>query len=118
MLAVFQEVAKTIKDTQVGCLASFDLMYDGIAPSFRGDMQTTIKMAEARLGDGLPIRILKSLFLLKWVREFKATPRNVSILLMRLATVVMGGVASSTLLTLLVLPVLYAVFGSGRRADA
>jgi hypothetical protein len=44
-------------------------------------MQTTIKMAEARLGDGLPIRILKSLFLLKWVREFKATPRNVSILL-------------------------------------
>jgi hypothetical protein len=44
-------------------------------------MQTTIKMAERQLGDGLPIRILKSLFLLKWVREFKATPRNVAILL-------------------------------------
>ena len=81
MLAVFQEVAKTIKDAQVGQLATFDLMYDGIAPSFRGDMQTTIKMAERQLGEGIPIRILKSLFLLKWVREFKATPRNVAILL-------------------------------------
>jgi cobalt-zinc-cadmium resistance protein CzcA len=34
-----------------------------------------------------------------------------------LATVVIGGVISSTLLTLLVLPVLYAVFG-GARATA
>jgi cobalt-zinc-cadmium resistance protein CzcA len=32
-----------------------------------------------------------------------------------LATVVIGGVVSSTLLTLVVLPVLYAVFGGGRR---
>jgi hypothetical protein len=44
-------------------------------------MQTTIKMAEARLGEGIPIRILKLLFLLKWVRESKATPRNIAILL-------------------------------------
>ncbi len=81
MLAVFQEVAKAVRNQDVGCLATFDLMYDGISASIRGDMQTTIKMAEARLGEGLPIRILKSLFLLKWVREFKATPRNVAILL-------------------------------------
>ena len=33
-----------------------------------------------------------------------------------LATVVIGGILSSTLLTLLVLPVLYVVFGSGRHA--
>jgi cobalt-zinc-cadmium resistance protein CzcA len=32
-----------------------------------------------------------------------------------LATVVIGGVISSTLLTLLVLPVPYAAFGSGRQ---
>jgi len=65
----------------VGRLATFDLMYDGIAASIRGDMQTTIKMAERQLGEGVEIRILKALFLLKWVREFKATPRNVAILL-------------------------------------
>jgi hypothetical protein len=81
MLAVFQEVAKAVRDAEVGHLATFDLMYDGIAPSIRGDMQTTIKLAEARLGDGIPLRILKALFLLKWVREFKASPRNVAILL-------------------------------------
>lgn len=81
MLAVFQEVAKAVRNEDVGHLATWDLMYDGISSSIRGDMQTTIKMAERQLGEGLPIRILKSLFLLKWVREFKATPRNVAILL-------------------------------------
>jgi hypothetical protein len=81
MLAVFQEVAKAVRHQSVGHLATFDLMYDGISASIRGDMQTTIKMAERQLGEGLPIRILKSLFLLKWVREFKATPRNIAILL-------------------------------------
>ena len=81
MLAVFQEVAKTVRNADVGQLATFDLMYDGIAASIRGDMQTAIKLAERQLGEGLPIRILKALFLLKWVREFKATPRNVAILL-------------------------------------
>ena len=81
MLAVFQEVAKAVRNAEVGRLATFDLMYDGIAASIRGDMQTTIKMAERQLGEGIPIRILKALFLLKWVREFKATPRNVAILL-------------------------------------
>ena len=81
MLAVFQEVAKTVRNQDVGSLATFDMMYDGIAASIRGDMQTTIKLAENRLGDGLRIRILKALFLLKWVREFKATSRNVAILL-------------------------------------
>ncbi len=35
-----------------------------------------------------------------------------------LATVVIGGVISSTLLTLLVLPVLYAAFGSGQQGLA
>ena len=81
MLAVFQEVAKAVRDQDVGHLATFDLMYDGISASIRGDMQTTIKMAERQLGEGLQIRILKSLFLLKWTGKFKATPRNIAILL-------------------------------------
>ena len=83
MLAVFQEVAKAVRNQTVGHLATFDLMYDGISASIRGDMQTTIKMAERQL-EGLEIRILKALFLLKWVRDFKATPRNVAILLLPL----------------------------------
>lgn len=35
-----------------------------------------------------------------------------------LATVVIGGIVSSTILTLVVLPVLFAAFGAGRKADA
>lgn len=81
MLAVFQEVAKGVRHHEVGRLATFDLMYDGIAPSIRADIQTAMKLAERQLGDGLPLRILKAMFLLKWVTEFKATPRNVAILL-------------------------------------
>ncbi len=80
MLAVFQEVTKSVRDDKVGRLATFDHMYDGIAASLRGDMQTSIKLAERQLGE-VQLRILKSLFLLKWVREFKTTPRNVAILL-------------------------------------
>lgn len=81
MLAVFQDVAKSVRTENVGQLATFDLMYDGISAAILAHLQSTIKMAERHLGEGLPIRILKSLFLLKWVREFKATPRNVAILL-------------------------------------
>ena len=53
MLAVFQEVAKAVRNEEVGHLATFDLMYDGISASIRGDMQTTIKMAERQLGEGM-----------------------------------------------------------------
>lgn len=81
MLAVFQEVAKAVRNEEVGRLATFDMMYDGIAPSLRGDMQTTIKLAENRLGDGLRVRLLKALFLVKWVKPFKASARNIAILL-------------------------------------
>ncbi len=81
MLAVFQDVAKGLMNVAIGRLATFDRLYDGLAPTIRGDMQTTVSMAERQLGDGLEIQILKALFLLKWVREFRATARNVAILL-------------------------------------
>lgn len=80
MLEVFQDAAKSLRTEPVGRLTAFDAVYDGISASIRGDMQTSIKMAERQL-DPLPVRVLKALFLLKWVREFKATPRNVAILL-------------------------------------
>ena len=81
MLAVFQEVAKTLREAEVGSLAAFDLMFDGITASLRGDLQTSVRQAERQLDDPVAIRLLKALFLLKWVREFKPTPRNVAILL-------------------------------------
>lgn len=87
MLEVFQEAAKALRTSEIDRLASFDLLYDGLSATIRGDMQTTVKLAERQLGDGLHLRILKALFLLKWVREFKATPRNVAILVIDRANV-------------------------------
>jgi Family of unknown function (DUF6079) len=81
MLAVFQEVAKTLIDQDVGALATFDRMFDGLSASLRGDFQTSIRQAQKQLDDPVAIDILKALFLLKWVREFKPTTRNVAILL-------------------------------------
>ena len=81
MLAVFQEVIKRLRHDEVGRMVTFDLMFDGVAASLRGDFQTSLRLAERQLSDLLAVRILKALFLLKWVREFKPTARNVAILL-------------------------------------
>jgi hypothetical protein len=81
MLEVFQEVAKTLIGQDVGALATFDRMFDGLSATLRGDIQTSIRQAQRQLDDPIAIEILKALFLLKWVREFKPTPRNVAILL-------------------------------------
>lgn len=80
MLSVFQEVAKAIKELPVGRLASFDQLYDGIRDAIRGDKQHTMVTAQNQVGE-LELRILKALFLLKWVPQFKSTARNIAILL-------------------------------------
>jgi hypothetical protein len=81
MLEVFQSVVKGMRKETAGELATFDRMFDGIAATLRGDAQTSIQQAQGQLDNPLAVRILKALFLLKWVREFKATPRNIAILL-------------------------------------
>lgn len=80
-LTIFQEVAKLLRGEEVGRMAAFDQIYEGIAPMLRGDVQTALRQAREHLRDPLGPRILKALFLLKWHREFKPTPRNVAILL-------------------------------------
>jgi len=82
MLSVFQEVAKAIKELPVGRLASFDQLYDGIRDVIRADKQQTMVTALNQVGE-LELRILKALFLLKWVPQFKSTARNIAILLIQ-----------------------------------
>lgn len=83
MLSVFQEVAKKIADLPIDTFATFDLMFEGISNVIRGEFQRSVVTAENNLQAAHPlaVRILKSLFLLKYVNEFKSTPRNVAILL-------------------------------------
>ena len=80
MLSVFQDVSKTIKELPLGRLASFDQLYDGISGVIRADKKQTMAIAQNQVSDK-ELRILKALFLLKWVPQFKSTSRNVSILL-------------------------------------
>lgn len=81
MLSVFQEVAKQLREEPVGGLASFDHFFEGIATALQGQLLTSVRQAEHQIDNPMAVRILKALFLLKWVREFKATERNIGILL-------------------------------------
>ena len=82
MLGVFQEVAKRLADTPVGGLATFDLMFEGIRTALKSSVQQSIQLAEKNLGDDFAVRVLKVLFLVKYVKEFKPTARNISILML------------------------------------
>lgn len=82
MLGVFQDVAKKIKEHDVGQLASFDLMFEGIRTAVKSTTQSAIQMAEKNLGNEMAVKILKALYLVKYVKGFKPTTRNITILML------------------------------------
>ncbi|MFD3509332.1 BREX system P-loop protein BrxC [Nocardia sp. NPDC058666] len=86
MLGVVQEVAKHIGGEQMGYLATFDQMFAGISAALKSATQSAVLQAEKHLPDPdsdvtiLANRLLKALFLVKYVDTFKATPRNLTVL--------------------------------------
>lgn len=86
MLGVVQQVAKDIGNVKVGRLATFDHMFAGISASLKAAAQSAILRAERDLPDPdsdltkLAVRLLKALFLVKYVDNFTATPRNLTVL--------------------------------------
>ncbi|ERI35655.1 ATP-binding protein [Arthrobacter sp. AK-YN10] len=80
MLGVVQQVAKDIGDVKVGRLATFDHMFAGIRASLKSAAQRSIDVAERNLDNELAVRLLKALFLVKYVEGFHATPRNLTVL--------------------------------------
>lgn len=82
MLGVFREVAIAIDPEPVGQLATFDHMFEGIRGALKSAIQSAINNAERHLGDPYAVRVLKALFLVKYVKEFKATLRNLSVLML------------------------------------
>jgi len=81
MLGVFQQVAILIAGKEIGELATFDLMFEGIRTTLKASIQRAVIQAEAQLDDRFAIKVLKALFLVKYVKEFKATIRNICVLL-------------------------------------
>lgn len=82
MLGVFREVAIAIDADPVGQLATFDYMFEGIRGALKSAIQSAINTAERNLNDKYAVRVLKALFLVKYVKEFKATLRNISVLML------------------------------------
>ncbi|MET3769840.1 hypothetical protein ABIB15_002544 [Marisediminicola sp. UYEF4] len=80
MLGVVQQVAKDIGDVEVGTLATFDHMFAGIRASLKSAAQRSIDVAERNLDNELAVRLLKALFLIKYVESFQATTRNLTVL--------------------------------------
>lgn len=82
MLGVFQQVAIQIEEHEIGQLATFDLMFEGIRTALKSQIQRAIIQAEGHLDNPFAIRLLKTLFLVKYVKEFKPTLRNLCILML------------------------------------
>lgn len=81
MLGVFQQVVTSLEDKQSSTLVSFDKMFEGIRSELKGEIQSSINLAENNLDNALAIRVLKTLFMVKYFRNFKTTKRNISVLL-------------------------------------
>jgi hypothetical protein len=81
MLAVFQQVAIKIRDCEIGQLAPFDLMFEGIRTALKGQIQQAVITAENQLNNKFAIRVLKALFLVKHIKSFRATIRNICVLM-------------------------------------
>ncbi|OSQ35814.1 BREX system P-loop protein BrxC [Thalassospira sp. MCCC 1A01428] len=82
MLGVFQQVAIQIGDHEIGQLATFDLMFEGIRTALKSNIQQAIIKAEKHLDGPFAIQLLKTLFLVKYVKEFKPTVRNLCVLML------------------------------------
>src|SRR5690625_390113 len=81
MLGVFQEVLKSIGNEEIQTLVSFDKMYNGIENDLRAEFLNSINNAERNLGDPFAMKVLKTLFLVKYYKQFVATRENIAMLL-------------------------------------
>ena len=57
-------------------------MYAGISSVLNSFIQSSIQVAEQNLGDDFAVRILKTLFLVKYYSQFKPTIHNITILML------------------------------------
>jgi hypothetical protein len=81
MLEVFQDVVKRIATQDVGKLATFNLMFEGVREVIKSQVLWGVTQSEQQMDDEFTKKVLKVLFLVKYVKEFQSTPRNLTVLL-------------------------------------
>ena len=82
MLGVFREVAIKINKHEIGKLATFDLMFEGISISLKSQISRAINIADKNIDNKFAVKLLKVLFLVKYIKEFKSTIRNLMVLML------------------------------------
>jgi energy-coupling factor transporter ATP-binding protein EcfA2 len=82
MLGVFKQVAEKISQHEPGQLASFDLMYEGLSTALKSNNKRAIDHVEKHLDNPMALRLIKVLFLVKYIKGFKASLHNLSVLLL------------------------------------
>lgn len=82
LLAVTHLVANKYKDCDFSHIVQFSDMYEGIRDQLQAKIQNDIIQAEKTLDDDLALKVLKTLFLLKYVEGFPTTVENVTKILL------------------------------------
>ena len=82
LLSIAQEVAKAYKDYDLTRIVRFCDMYKGIQGSLQAKIQNDILQAERTLGDEMALDVLKTLFLVKYVKGFPSTVDNITKILL------------------------------------
>ena len=78
LLTITQEVAKAYKDKDLNQIVQFCDMYEGIRGILQTKIQSDIQQAEKTLDDDMALKVLKALFLVKYVKGFPSTVDNIT----------------------------------------
>ena len=78
LLTITQEVAKAYKDKNLDQIVQFCDMYEGVRGILQTKVQSDIQQAERTLNDEMALKVLKALFLVKYVKGFPSTVDNIT----------------------------------------
>ncbi len=82
LMDVFKTCGVITREKGLRHFIPFDMAFEGLRPTLKSSMQSAINFAENNLNDAFAVRVLKALFLIKYVKEFPANARNIGILLL------------------------------------
>lgn len=82
MLTITQEVAKAYKDKDMNHIVQFCDIYEGLRGVLQTKISSDIQQAERTLNDELALKVLKVLFLLKYVKGFPTSLDNITRLML------------------------------------
>ena len=82
LLTITQEVAKIYAGKDLDHIVQFCDMYEGLRGILQTKIQSDIQQAERALEDELGLKVLKTLFLVKYVKGFPTTVDNITKILL------------------------------------